>query len=47
MGLKPRVATAAKNYNIFEKVPVKGYTINSPEDFKSVLEQALERIHRA
>lgn len=46
-GLKPKVATAAKNYNIFEKAPVKGYVINSPEDFKNILEQALERIHHA
>jgi len=46
-GIQPKVVTAAKNYNIFEKAPVKGYTINSPEDFKNVLEQALERIHHA
>ena len=45
--LRPKDATAKKNLNIFHKAPTSGWEIPNAEAFKSVIEQALERIYNA
>ena len=46
-GLRPKDAKAKKNLNIFHKEPTSGWEIPNQEAFKSVIEQALERIYDA
>jgi len=45
--LRPKDATAKKNLNIFHKMPTSGWEIPNEAAFKSVIEQALERIYNA
>lgn len=45
--LRPKDAKAKKNLNIFHKEPTSGWEITNKKDFKSVVEQALERIYNA
>lgn len=46
-GLRPKDAKAKKNLNIFHKELTSGWEIPNQKAFKSVIEQALERIYNA